>query len=82
MELGKKLFSTVTPACALCHTLKDAGAAGAVAQVMDEIKPDAARVAKTLRNGLGNMPSYKALLRDAEIAALARYVSRASGGEK
>ena len=59
MELGKKLFSTVTPACALCHTLKDAGAAGAVAQVMDEIKPDAARVAKTLRNGLGNMPSYK-----------------------
>ena len=58
MELGKKLFSTATPACALCHTLKDAGAKGAVGPVMDEIKPDAVRVAKALRNGLGNMPSY------------------------
>ena len=58
MELGKKLFSTATPACALCHTLKDAGAEGAVGPVMDEIKPYAARVAKALRNGLGNIPSY------------------------
>ena len=57
-ELDKKLFSTATPACALCHTLKDAGAEGAVGPVMDEIKPDAARVAKALRNGLGRMPSY------------------------
>ncbi len=82
MELGKRLFSNATPACAICHTLKDAGAEGAVGPVIDEIKPDAARVAKALRDGLGNMPSYKALLTEAEIAALARYVSRASGAEK
>ena len=82
MALGKKLFVNAVPACAVCHTLKDAGAEGAVGPVLDEIKPDAARVVKALRNGLGNMPSYKAILSEEEILALARYVSMASGGEK
>ncbi len=82
MALGKKLFTKVVPACAVCHTLKDAGAEGAVGPVLDELKPDAARVAKSVRDGFGIMPSYKATLSEAQIAALARYVSRASGGEK
>ncbi len=82
MLLGKKLFTTAVPACAVCHTLKDAGAEGAVGPVLDEIKPDANRVARALRDGLGNMPSYKASLSEDQIAALARYVSRASGGQK
>ena len=49
MLLGKKLFTTLAvPACAVCHTLKDAGAEGAVGPVLDELKPDAARVSKAL----------------------------------
>ena len=81
--LGKKLFlEGVVPSCAVCHTLQAAGAEGAVGPVLDELKPDAARVAKALRNGLGQMPSYKEKLTDAEIAALALYVSKASGGAK
>ncbi len=80
LALGKKLFSqTATPACAVCHTLKDAGSEGAVGPVLDELKPDAARVANALRNGLGNMPAYKGTLSEAQIQALALYVSRASG---
>lgn len=80
MALGKKLFTTLAvPACALCHTLKDAGAEGAVGPIFDELKPDAARVAKALRDGLGSMPSYKASLSEVQITALARYVSKASG---
>jgi mono/diheme cytochrome c family protein len=63
----------------VCHTLKDAGSEGAVGPVLDELKPDAARVANALRNGLGNMPSYKAVLSDAQIKALAQYVAKASG---
>lgn len=82
MVMGKKLFTTVVPACAVCHTLKDAGSVGEVGPVLDELKPDAARVAKVLRDGLGNMPSYKDALSEVQIAALARYVSKASGGEK
>jgi cytochrome c6 len=80
LDLGKRLFTkTAVPACALCHTLKDAGSEGAVGPVLDEIKPDAARVAKALRDGLGNMPAFKTLT-EAEIKALARYVAMASGG--
>jgi sulfite dehydrogenase len=80
LELGKRLFTkTAVPACALCHTLKDAGSEGAVGPVLDELKPDAARVAKALRDGLGNMPAFKTLS-EAEIKALARYVSTAAGG--
>lgn len=63
-------------------TLQAAGAEGAVGPVLDELKPDAARVAKALRNGLGQMPSYKDKLTDAEIEALSLYVSKASGGAK
>ena len=81
MMQGKVLFTTAVPACAICHTLKDAGAEGAVGPILDEIKPDFARVVKALRNGRGNMPSYKATLTEEQIAALARYVSKASGAE-
>lgn len=83
MALGKKLFTTgAVPACALCHTLKDAGSEGAVGPVLDDLKPGAARVNKALHDGLGAMPSFKATLSEAEIDALAYYVSTASGAEK
>ncbi len=79
---GKALFLKTTPACAVCHTLKDAGAEGAIGPNLDELQPDAARVAKALRDGLGSMPSYRASLTDEQIAALARYVSKASGAAR
>ena len=50
--------------------------------MLDELKPDAARVAKGLRNGLGQMPPYKDLLTDEQIEALALYVAKASGAAK
>ena len=82
MAQGKLLFTTAAPACAVCHTLKDAGAEGAVRPVLDELKPISSRVTKALRDGLGNMPSYKGKLTDEQIATLAYYVSRATGAEK
>lgn len=81
--LGRKLFiESAVPACALCHTLKDAGSSGAIGPVLDELQPDASRVARALRDGLGQMPAYGAQLTEAQIAALALYVSKASGGAK
>ena len=83
MAIGKKLFTAgAVPACALCHTLKDAGSEGAVGPVFDDLKPNAARVKKALYDGLGAMPSYKATLTEAQIDALAYYVSKASGAEQ
>lgn len=83
MALGKQLFTIgAAPACAICHTLKDAGAEGAIGPVFDDLQPDAARVSKALHDGLGAMPSFKDSLTEAQIAALALYVSRASRGLK
>lgn len=82
-ELGKQLFTTgAVPACAVCHTLQDAGTEGTIGPVLDELKPDAARVAAALRGGLGVMPSYGESLSAEQIEAIARYVSFASGGAK
>jgi len=77
---GKALFTKgAMPACAVCHTLKDAGTTGEVGPALDELKPSADRVARALRNGVGLMPSYKDTLSDAQIRAIARYVATASG---
>jgi len=81
--LAKALFTQgAVPPCALCHTLKDAGSAGAVGPVLDELQPDAARVVAALKNGIGAMPSYKATLTDAQMQALGRYVARATGAAR
>ncbi len=78
MDDGKKLFTqTAVPACAVCHTLKHAGATGEIGPVLDELKPDATRVEKVIRNGLGQMPAYSTLS-DAQIRLLAQYVAAAT----
>lgn len=77
--LGKRLFAgEATPACAVCHTLRDAASTGEVGPVLDELRPDAGRVAQALRNGVGAMPSYRGKLTEAQIEALAHYVSQAA----
>ena len=82
LVLGRQLFTkSAAPPCMLCHTLKDAGASGAVGPNLDELKPNAARVAKALRDGLGQMPPYKSL-NEEQILALARYVAEVTGGNK
>lgn len=80
LDEGRELFFNAVPACAICHALNDAGATGAIGPALDEIQPDAARVEQALRTGIGQMPAYTSLS-DEEIAALAAYVAKASGGE-
>src|SRR5690606_23848946 len=75
IDAGRALFSEkAAPACAVCHTLADAGAAGTIGPSLDELQPDAQRVESALRGGVGVMPDYSALLSDDEIALLAQYV--------
>ncbi|MEO7057108.1 MAG: cytochrome c [Caldimonas sp.] len=81
---GKQLFmnGSSLPACALCHTLSDAGASGAIGPNLDELQPDGQRVAAALRSGIGVMPSYRAALKDDQIAAIAKYVSTVTAAGK
>jgi sulfite dehydrogenase len=77
---GRRLFTTeAQPSCTVCHALKDAGSTAEIGPPLDELKPDAGRVARALRNGIGVMPSFREKLTDAQIEALARYVALATG---
>lgn len=76
---GKLLFTTLQPACATCHSLQAAGAEGQIGPVLDELKPDAERVLRALRNGIGVMPSYAEKLDPQDMQAVARFVAHATG---
>ena len=80
---GRKLFiEGAVPPCAVCHVLKDAGSSGAVGPSLDDVKPDAERVIAAMTHGIGLMPSFRTTLDAAQMRAIARYVSKASGGAK
>ena len=74
---GKAIFSSA--GCAACHTLKDAGTTGAVGPNLDQAKPAKELVIDRVTHGKGIMPSFKGKLNDAQIAAVADYVSAAAG---
>lgn len=81
-ERGKELFvKGATPPCGLCHTLADAGTVGAIGPSLDELKPDAERVAKAVKGGVGQMPAFSTLS-EQDVQAIAQYVARVSGGAK
>ena len=83
MALGKTLFTVgAVPPCATCHTLKDAGATGAIGPSFDDLQPAPDRVVTALKSGIGAMPSYRASLSDEQMRALANYVAKASGGAR
>lgn len=72
---GRQMFQQgTTPACAVCHTLQDAGTSGEIGPNLDELKPDADRVAKAIREGLGVMPAFTDLS-DEQVRLLAEYVA-------
>ena len=75
---GKQLF--LSAGCAGCHTLVDAGATGTVGPNLDAAHPSDSLVTERVRDGKGVMPSFAGELDDAEIAAVAAYVSQAASG--
>lgn len=83
MALGKQVFTRLAqPPCIACHALKDAGATAEIGPNLDQLKPDARRVAAAVRDGVGIMPAFGESLTEEQIQAVAFYVSRASGAEK
>jgi mono/diheme cytochrome c family protein len=75
---GKNIFKTGP--CAGCHTLKDAGTTGTVGPNLDQAKPPLSLVVNRLLNGAGAMPSFKTQFSTKQIADVAAYVVKATGG--
>ena len=77
---GKALF--LKSGCTGCHTLADAKATGTVGPNLDQAKPDYRLATARVTLGKGAMPSFKSQgLSDQQIADVASYVVKASGGQ-
>lgn len=82
LAAGRKVFmEQAQPSCTVCHTLSDAGATGVVGPNLDELAPSAERVQRAVTSGVGIMPSFEDSLSDAQIAAVALYVSTVTAGK-
>jgi mono/diheme cytochrome c family protein len=75
---GKALF--LKSGCTGCHTLADAHATGTVGPNLDQAKPDYRLATARVTLGKGAMPSFKGQLTDQQIADVASYVVKATGG--
>jgi cbb3-type cytochrome c oxidase subunit III len=73
---GKAIFQAD---CSSCHTLAAAQATGTIGPNLDQLKPDLARVKHQVEVGGGVMPAFKGTLTDAQIAAVAKFVSSSAG---
>ncbi|WP_111494319.1 SorU family sulfite dehydrogenase c-type cytochrome subunit [Marinobacter bohaiensis] len=79
---GRIVFTqTAQPACALCHTLADAGSSAEIGPDLDQLKPTAEQVVTAVRYGVGIMPAFEESLSEAEIDAVAQYVARVTGAD-
>jgi cbb3-type cytochrome c oxidase subunit III len=73
---GKDIFAAN---CGSCHTLAAAGTSGTVGPNLDDLKPALDRVQQQVINGGGAMPAFKGKLTDAQIMAVAKFVSSNAG---
>jgi cbb3-type cytochrome c oxidase subunit III len=73
---GKTIFQAE---CASCHTLAAAGTHGTIGPNLDQLKPSEAIVKHQVEVGGGVMPAFKGKLSDAQITAVAKYVSSSAG---
>ena len=74
---GRQIFTTV--GCSNCHTLAAAGAKGQVGPNLDQVRPTFAKAVRQVTHGGGAMPPFAGQLSEAEIRAVARYVSANAG---
>ena len=76
-DKGRDVFLNVA-VCSSCHMLAEAKSEGQIGPNLNEIQPDKMRVINVVTNGIGVMPSYEGQLTQAEIEAVAHYVSISS----
>ena len=75
---GASLFQK--SGCSSCHTLAAAHATGTVGPNLDQTKPSYRRATARVTLGKSPMPSFKGQLSDQQIADVAAYVVKSTGG--
>jgi cbb3-type cytochrome c oxidase subunit III len=72
-QSGEQVFTSA--GCGSCHTFAAAGSSGTIGPNLDEAMPSKELAVERVTNGMGAMPSFKGQLSEAEIEAVASYVS-------
>jgi mono/diheme cytochrome c family protein len=75
---GKTVFASSN--CGSCHTLAAANATGNIGPNLDQLKPDYRAVTAQVTNGGAQMPSFKSSLSTQQIADVAAFVVKSTGG--
>src|SRR5512133_3594111 len=73
---GAKVFAGA--GCGKCHTLAAAKSKATVGPNLDQLRPDARRVERQVRNGGVGMPSFSKKLTEIEISQVAEFVSEST----
>ena len=73
---GKTIFQAE---CSSCHTLAAAQTHGTIGPNLDQLKPSQSIVQHQVEIGGGVMPAFKGKLTDAQITAVAKFVSSSAG---
>ena len=76
---GQSVYSSA--GCGSCHTLAAAHSTGTVGPNLDSLKPDYRGVTAQVTNGGGQMPAFKSTLSTQQIADVAAYVVKSTGGQ-
>ncbi len=75
---GQAVFAS--SGCGSCHTLAAAHATGTVGPNLDQAKPNYRLATARVTLGKGAMPSFKSQLSTQQIADVAAYVVKSTGG--
>src|SRR5262245_1558458 len=73
---GAKVFDSA--GCGGCHTLAAAKSKGTIGPNLDQLRPDAQRVARQVKNGGVGMPSFSKKLTEVEISQVAEFVAEST----
>jgi mono/diheme cytochrome c family protein len=75
---GHSVFASA--GCGNCHTLAAAHATGTIGPNLDSLRPDYRAVTAQVTNGGAQMPSFKSQLKTQQIADVAAFVVKSTGG--
>ena len=76
-DKGKDVFINKA-SCGACHILLDAEAVGQIGPNLNDLKPETARIANAVTNGVGVMPAFEGMLLPDEIEAVSYYVFKST----
>jgi cytochrome c6 len=76
---GSSIYAS--SACGSCHTLAAAHSTGTIGPNLDSLKPDYRAATAQVTNGGGQMPAFKKTLSTQQIADVAAYVVKSTGGQ-